>query len=381
VDGGLEDVGVRLEHGLDLGRRDVLAAGDDRVRLAPDDAQGAVGPPLPQVARGQHRPRARRHRRTADEDLAVGGEAHLRAEERRPEGGDLRARLGEPVGRRDRHPGGRGAPLQRRRGGRAAEQRPAQGGRLAQPGVEQALQRGRDERDHRRGLLPQQRVDDAIGVEALVHERRRAVDRRAHDDRQPADVRERQRAQPAFARVQAEGHGRPQRAPQPVAVGELDGLGLAARAGGVDDDRRGAEVVTVAQARLGGRGADHSPVDHLDRALGHPCALARAQARVDRDGDGAQAQNRVQGDAERLAGRQGDRDAVAGADPSPREAAGRGVDLAEQLGVGERVDGGAVGVTLRRSRQPGVHEHGRERSGTGRPPTVRLVAQLSGFLR
>ena len=73
-DGGLGHGRVGLEHRLDLGRRDVLAAGDDRVGLAPGDAQAAV-------AR-----RARRDRRCAatgsgargatvgprDEDLAVG---------------------------------------------------------------------------------------------------------------------------------------------------------------------------------------------------------------------------------------------------------------------------------------------------------------------
>ena len=38
----LGDGGVRFEHRLDLGGRDVLAAGDDRVGLAPGDRQAAV---------------------------------------------------------------------------------------------------------------------------------------------------------------------------------------------------------------------------------------------------------------------------------------------------------------------------------------------------
>ena len=201
------------------------------------------------------RSRPRRDRRPADEDLAVAGDPHARAEQRRAERGDLRARLGQAVGRRDRHAGRGRAPLQRGGRGRAAEQRPAQRRRLAQPGVEQALQRGRHERDDRRPVVAHQRVEHAIGVEALVDDRRRRVDRRAHHDRQAADVRERQRAQPALGGVEAERDGRAQRAPQPVAVGQLDRLGRPARARGVHDDRGRVEVVAVAQARLGGRRA------------------------------------------------------------------------------------------------------------------------------
>ena len=202
VDGGLDHVGVRLEHRLDLGGRHVLAAGDDRVGLAPGDAQRAVGAPLAQVAGGEHRApvRPRRHRRPADEDLAVAGHPHARAEQRRAERRDLRARLGQAVGRRDRHAGRGRASLQRGGRRRAAEQRPAQRRRLAQPGVEQALQRRGDERDDGRPIVVHQRVEHAIGVEALVDDRRRRVDRRAHHDRQAADVRERQRAQPALGR-------------------------------------------------------------------------------------------------------------------------------------------------------------------------------------
>ena len=92
-----------------------------------------------------------------------------------------------------------------------------------------------------------------------------------------------------------------------------------------------------------------------------PCATrsrSRAlEAQVDRDGDRAQAQDRVQRDAEGLAGRQRDADAVAGAHAAAGQAARRRVDLAEQLGVGQRVHGRAVGMALGRPRQPGIDEH------------------------
>ncbi len=215
-------------------------------------------------------------------------------------------------------------------------------------------------------------------VEALVDDRRRGVDGRAHHDRQAADVRQRQRAQPALGRVEAQRDGRAERAPQPVAVGELDRLRRPARARGVHHDGRGVEVVALAQARLRGRGADDGAVDDLDRALRDPLALARAQAQVDRDGDRAQAQDRVQGDAEGLARRQRDADAVAGAHAAAGQAPRGRVDLAEQLGVGHRVHGRAVGMALGRPRQPGIDEHGWHGSGKSR---CRPVAGLSGFLR
>ena len=64
---------------------------------------------------------------------------------------DLRAGLGQPVGRRDRD-AGRGRALQQRGGDRrAAQQRPAQRGRVAQPGVEQPRERRRHERDDASG--------------------------------------------------------------------------------------------------------------------------------------------------------------------------------------------------------------------------------------
>ena len=50
--------GMRLEHRLDLGRRDVLAAGDDRVGLAAGDREAAVGVERAEVAGAQRRPAA-----------------------------------------------------------------------------------------------------------------------------------------------------------------------------------------------------------------------------------------------------------------------------------------------------------------------------------
>ena len=131
-------------------------------------------------------------------------------------------------------------------------------------------------------------------------------------------------------------------------------------------DGRGVEVVARAQARLGGRRPDDGAVDDLDRVLRDPLALARAQAQVDRDGHGAQAQDRVQRDAEGLARRQRDADAVAGAHAAAGQAPGGRVDLAEQLGVGQCVHGRAVGMVLGRPRQPGIDEHGWHGSGKSR---------------
>ena len=61
-DRGLEDGGVRLQDRLDLGGRDVLAAGDDRVGLAPDDLQEAVVIEGAEVAGVQPRARVRARR-------------------------------------------------------------------------------------------------------------------------------------------------------------------------------------------------------------------------------------------------------------------------------------------------------------------------------
>ena len=61
-----------LEHGLDLGGRDVLAAADDRVGLAPGDAQPAVLVEAAQIAGVQPAvggERRRRDGRPAHQDL------------------------------------------------------------------------------------------------------------------------------------------------------------------------------------------------------------------------------------------------------------------------------------------------------------------------
>src|SRR6202030_1799017 len=49
-DGGLEHVGVTLEHCLDLARGDVLATADDRVRLASGHRQPSVLVDLAEIA-------------------------------------------------------------------------------------------------------------------------------------------------------------------------------------------------------------------------------------------------------------------------------------------------------------------------------------------
>jgi hypothetical protein len=69
-----------LEHGLDLGGGDVLAPGDDRVRLAAGDVQPPLGVERAEVAGGEGA--AAGDRRPGDEDLSVCGEVDAGAEER-----------------------------------------------------------------------------------------------------------------------------------------------------------------------------------------------------------------------------------------------------------------------------------------------------------
>ena len=231
------------------------------------------------------------------EDLPVAGDLHARAEQRRPGGGalradrrdrrrgDLRAGLAEPVGEAHRHPGRGRAAHERARHGTAAGQRAAQRGRRAQARVEQARERGGDEADQRH-LLCAQRVEDALELEALVHDRGRGVDRRAHEDRQAADVDERQRAQPALARVQPERDGRAERAPQQVAVAQLHGLRRGGRARGVDHNGRGVEIVRAPGDTAGRRRALAERLIDQHRGTGHDLrALGGGQAQVDGDCD------------------------------------------------------------------------------------------------
>ncbi len=181
------------------------------------------------------RERRRRHRRPLHQDLLVGGDLAracriaaappparpppIAAARRRR---DLRAGLGQAVGQADRH-ARLARPVDQRRGHRAAT-----GERAAQrpSGCEGRASSSRASVVATRltsvTVLLAQGREHALGIEALVHDRRGGVDGRANEDRQPADVRQRQRAQPALARVAAERHGRAERAPQEVAIGQLD---------------------------------------------------------------------------------------------------------------------------------------------------------------
>ena len=105
---GLGDEARALEVGLDVRRREVLAArGDDDVLLAAGDGEEAVGVERAQVA-GVQPAVVRRaaviageHVQAADDDLAVGGDAHLDAGQRaadRPErGGASSVAIAMPV--------------------------------------------------------------------------------------------------------------------------------------------------------------------------------------------------------------------------------------------------------------------------------------------
>ena len=129
---GLGHRRVLEQHRLDLGGRDVLAAGDDRVDLAADHDQ---------AARSSRRPRS--PVRSVPPPATVGPATRISPSgaiaTSMPGSGrpavstspgsatrDLRARLGEPVGRGDRAAGVAGALEQRGRRGRAAEQDRAQ---------------------------------------------------------------------------------------------------------------------------------------------------------------------------------------------------------------------------------------------------------------
>ena len=209
-----------------------------------------------------------------------------------------------------------------RRHGAAAGERRAQRRRPLQPGVEQPRKRRRDEADER-DLLLAQRLQHALGLKALVHDRGRRVDRRAHEDRQPADMRQRQRAQPALARVEAERDGRAERAPQQVAVRQLDGLGRGAGARRVDHDGRRIEVVSQRRAAFAARAVQRVRavqrqrlVDHQCRALDDVRALGCRQAQVHGHGDCAEQHARVQRVGEVKTSRQRDRHALTG--PTPR---------------------------------------------------------------
>ena len=182
--------------------------------------RGSSTPPRSPVCRTGPAPGRRSAR---DEDLARRGDRHPRAEQRHAVRGDLRARLREPVGRGDRDPGAAralqqrgvsGAPPSSAQRSAGGSRRPASSSRASVVGTsETSVGRGSCSSASTRSVSKRSCRTDAG----------RRVDRAAQEDRQAADVGERQRAQPAVGGVDAERRGRAQRAPQPVAVGELDG--------------------------------------------------------------------------------------------------------------------------------------------------------------
>ena len=215
--------GMLEQHRLDLGRRDVLAAADDRVGLAADDLEPS---PRRRSRRGRRcaasRLRTARRRDTIgprDEDLAVAGDPHLdsrRAASRtwRSASTPRSCRRSAPPARRPRAPA-RAAPARsgRRRAAPSAAsavvRRPASSSRASIVGTSETSV------IRRAGSISV--GQHRLGVEALVEDRGRGVDRAADRDRQAADVGQRHRAQPALARVEAERHRGAERAGQEVA--------------------------------------------------------------------------------------------------------------------------------------------------------------------
>ena len=163
--------------------------------------------------------RVRREVRAADHDLTL-VEAQLDPVQREPERRDLRAALGHPVARARparprslaRSSSGRGigpppSSAQRSVGGRS---RPASSSRASIVGTsETSVTAAR--RIHQFG-------QHRLGVEALVQDHGRRVERRAQQDREPADVGERHHAQPALVQVEPERERRADRVRLPVAA-------------------------------------------------------------------------------------------------------------------------------------------------------------------
>ena len=151
--------------------------------------------------------------------------------------------------------------------GTAAGQRAAQRSRSTQTGVEQPRERRRHER-HERHVVLAQRLQHPVGVEALVHDRRRRVDARAQQDRKAADVAHRQRAQPALAR----GRGQARRQSRARSTGSCRSVSChrarrGGRAGGVDHDGRRVQVVTDRRRSRAAAGA-RAPGRARGRAAG-----------------------------------------------------------------------------------------------------------------
>ena len=209
VDAGVGDRRVREQRRLDLRRRDVLAARDDRVGLAAGDRAG-----------GRAR-RARRGRRCA----ASRRRRRRRARRSGRRRGSRRRLRSRRAGRRSGRPAVSGSPGsevatceqasvmpyvcatgmpaslrprgERRRQRAAADQRDAQ--RVAAPCRPASSRRSSVVGTSETSVMPSRSIarQHALGVEALVQHDGRAVDRAAEQDREAADVAERQRAEPA----------------------------------------------------------------------------------------------------------------------------------------------------------------------------------------
>ena len=115
-----------------------------------------------------------------------------------------------------------------------------------------------------------------LRLEALVDHRGGGVDGGAQQDRKAPDVRQGQRAQPALAGIEPERHRRAERAPQQVAVGQLDRPRGGARAGGVDHDRGRVQVVTRCQ-RSAAAGSPHARAAPRRAASSHRRRPPRAR--------------------------------------------------------------------------------------------------------
>ncbi len=239
VHGCLGDVGVLLEHLLDGLRSDVLAAADDHVVAAAEHDDVPV------------RPRPGRGPRFAGPGPRRATASGPRRGSRRPGRPTTRVQnSGTPLVRICEHAsvmpyvGATGTPASAARSSSAGEiaappssaQRSA-GGSRSPASSSRVSVAGTSETSVGPARVAQ-RGEHAIDVEALVHDRAGAVDRRAHQDRQAADVRERQAAEPALVGVDAERDRRAERAPEPVAVRQRDRARVGARARGVDDHRR-----------------------------------------------------------------------------------------------------------------------------------------------
>jgi hypothetical protein len=146
-------------------------------------------------------PAVRGDHRAAHEDLTVIRDVELDARQppRRASADvarrDLRCRLGHAVRRHHGQPDG-DRPIEELVGDRAAaEQERAQAVSALESGITEAGEHRRHERDDRH-LTALEQILHSLGVELLLHDRRRAVERRAYEDRQAADVEDRKAAQP-----------------------------------------------------------------------------------------------------------------------------------------------------------------------------------------